>query len=442
MAASSTLVRMAARSVRKHARHSAGSILAIAVGFVALVLFDGYLSFVERDLNEAMGERLMVRDLMVERPGAADARTSGRPFDDAVLGEREQAFVERYLAARSGEVLARARFLYAWGSASTGKASATFIALGYDVAEGARLRGRYAWDALAGRPLQRAGADAVVLGRGLGAQLDCEAVGSLPAFGKDGLPIESERPFACRRPRVQLVASTASGQLNAVEPEVVGLVDGGLVEYDSKYVNMPLPLAQRLLDTRAVSLYVVRLVDSSRAGAFARELGAAARAEGLDLGALPWIEHASAEESRRVLRVLGVYRALVALVVVLIASLSVLTTVAKAVSERTREVGTLRSLGFLRRHVVALFALEAGLLAAVGTALGGALSLFVSLVLNRAGITYDGGLASMPMPFKVAILPGTYAVAAAFLALLAALAAVIPARRVAGARIPEALAHV
>ncbi|HVI95666.1 MAG TPA: FtsX-like permease family protein [Anaeromyxobacter sp.] len=442
MPPSPPLLRIAARSVRKNARHSAGSILAIAVGFVALVLFDGYLSYMERDLSDALGERLMVRDVMVERPGAADARESGRPFEDAVLGDREQAFVDGYLAAHASEVRAHARFLYAWGSASTGKASAPFIALGYDVEDGARLRGAYAWDALAGRPLQRASGNAVVLGRGLGARLDCEPVGSPRLFGRDGLPIEEERPFACRRPRVQLVANTASGQLNAIEPEVVGLIDGGIVEYDSKYVNMSMALAQRLLDTRAVSLYVVRLADSSRASAFARELSRAARAQGLDVTALPWMEHGSAEESRRLQNVLGVYRMLVALVVVLIASMSVLTTMAKSVSERAREIGTLRSLGFLRRHVIALFALEAALLAIVGTAIGAALSLSVSMLVNRAGITYDGGLASMPMPFKVSVLPATYAVSAAFLALLAALAAVVPARRVARTRIPDALTHV
>jgi putative ABC transport system permease protein len=442
MRPSPPLLRIAARNVRKNARHSAGSMLAIAVGFVALVLFDGYLSYMERDLSDAMGERLMVRDVIIERPGAADARESGRPFEEAVLGDREQAFVDRYLAAHAPEVRAHGRFLYAWGSASTGKASAPFLALGYDVEDGVRLRGRYAWDALAGRPLQRAGENAVVLGRGLGAQLDCEPVGSPRLFGRDGLPIEEARPFACRRPRVQLVANTASGQLNAIEPEVVGLVDGGLVEYDSKYVNMPMPLAQRLLDTRAVSLYVVRLVDSSRAREFARGLDAAARAQGLGVVALPWIEHGSAEESRRMQNVLGIYRMLVALVVVLIASISVLTTMAKSVSERTREIGTLRSLGFLRRHVIALFAIEAALLASVGTVVGATLSLAVSVLVNAAGITYDGGLASMPMPFKVSVLPGMYAMSAVFLAFLAALAAIVPARRVARARIPEALTHV
>jgi putative ABC transport system permease protein len=442
MPSSLPILRIAARSVRRYARHSAGTMLAIAAGFLGLVLIDGYLSYMERDLTDSMGERLMVRDVIVERPGAAELRQSARPFAEAELGDREQAFLDAWLAGRDAEVAGRYRFLYAWGSASTGKASAPFYGFGYDVEDGAAVRGRFAWDTVAGRPLQRAGGDAVVLGRGLGAQLDCEQVGSPRLYAKDGRPLEEERPFTCRRPRVQLVANTAAGQLNAIEPEVVGLIDGGIIEFDSKYVNMPLPLVQRLLDTRAVSGYVVRLADPSTAPAFTGALEEAARAQGLAIVAYPWREHPNAEENRRAMKLLGVYRVLVAMVVVLIAAMSVLTTMAKAVSERTREIGTLRSLGFLRRHVVALFAMEAAVLSLAGTAVGAALAMGVTALVNGADLSYSAGLTSMPTPLKIGIRPDTYLVAAAFLAVVAALAAVVPARRAARSRIPDALAHV
>jgi putative ABC transport system permease protein len=442
MRPSPPLLRIALRSVRKNARHSAGSILAIAVGFVGITLFDGFLAYIEKDSADKITERFMMKDVLVERPHAGDRRQSGRPFEESVLGEREQAVVDAFLASRGPEVLARGRFLYAWGTASAGKASAQFVAAAYDVQDAARLRGRFAWDALAGRPLQRAGDDSAVLARGLASLLDCEIDGAGPWFGKDGLPIEEERPFTCRRPRVQLVSNTASGQLNAVEPEVVGIVDGGLVEFDSKYLNMPLPLAQRLLDTKAVSLYAVRLTDPSRAKEFSRDLVAAGRAQGVELAAIPWLEHPSGEEHVRAMQVLNTYRTLVALVVVLIAAMSVLTTMAKAVSERTREIATLRSLGFLRRHVIALFAFEAAILAAVGTMVGAVASLVVTKAVNAAGIVLDAGLMALPMGLRILFEPSTYALAMAFLSLLAALAAVVPARRAARTRIPDALAHV
>jgi putative ABC transport system permease protein len=439
--ASPPLLRIAARSVRKNARHSAGTILAIAVGFLALVLMDGYLSYLERDLTDAIGERLLSRDVVVERPGAPDLRESARPFEEAQLGAPEQAFLDAWLAARP-DVVARMRFVYVWGSASTGRASAPFYGLGYDVEAGRAVRGRYAWDVLAGRPLYRAGADAALLGGGLGTRLDCERMGRPPVFGRDGLPIEAERPFRCRRPRVQLIATTASGQLNAVDAEVAGIVDGGIAEFDSKWVNLPLPLAQRLLDTDTVAGYIARLADPAAAPAFARALEAAARARGLAISAYPWMEHPNAEEHRRGLKLLAVYRALVALVVVLVAAMSTLTTMAKAVSERTREIGTLRSLGFLRRHVVALFAVEAAILSLAGAVLGAIATLGITLAVNGAGISYQVGLATLPIPLAIRLRPGVYVAAALFLAALAAVAAVLPARAAARQAIPDALSHV
>jgi ABC-type antimicrobial peptide transport system permease subunit len=49
---------------------------------------------------------------------------------------------------------------------------------------------------------------------------------------------------------------------------------------------------------------------------------------------------------------------------------------------------------------------------------------------------------ALPMPLKIAFVPTTYALAALFLALIAALAAIVPARNAARSRIPDALAHV
>jgi len=434
------LLRIAWRNVRRNARHSLGTILAIAVGFVAISVFDGYLTHLAEDNSNMFADMFMMGDLIIEPVGASDADegTAGK----VLLGEREQAFVEEFFASRSGEVIARMPMLYAWGFVSAGKATARFIAFSYDPVDGAKLRRRFAWNTLAGKPLQLAPESSILLGMGLGSLLDCEPTGHAPAKRKDGSMIAEERPFACRRPRVQLVASTASGQLNAVEPEVVGLIDGGLKDLDAKFAHIPLSLAQRLLDTKSVSQIVVLLRDPARSGAFAHELVEAAKARGLSLVAVPWRDHVNGAENRRGMRVLAVFRMLMAVVVVLIAGMTVLTTMARAVTERTREIGTLRSVGFLRRHVVLLFAIEAALLATVASAIGLAVTLAVTAAVNASGMTYNAGLAAQPMALGVRYLPATWAGATLFLAAVAAAAAVVPARRAARSRIPDALSHV
>lgn len=441
--ATAPLVRIAARNVRKNLRHSVGSALAVAAGFVAIALFQGYLSFIYDDWMGQILSRFMIGEVLVERTGLAAALEAGEPTGNLPsLGPKEQAFVEQFLAARHAEVRARTRIRWVWGFASTGRASTQFISLAYDVEDGARMRDRFAWDALAGRPLQRAGPDAVVLGRGLGTLLECEPTTAAPAARPDGFPIAEERPFACRRPRVQLVSTTASGQLNAVEADVVGIVDGGIRDQDLKYLAMPMPLAQKLGNTDEVSYYSVALREPSSARAFARDLDAAARARGVDVRCTRYMDHYMAEETRRGRALLFGFRNLVGLLVVVIAGMTVLSMMARAVAERTREIGTLRCLGFLGRQIVSLFALEAALLAAVASAIGLAVTVTVTALVNAAGVTYDAGLMAQPFPLHIEYVPGAYVAAGAFLSVVAALAAVLPARRAVRAPIPDALTHV
>jgi len=433
------LLRIAARNVRKNWRHGIGSLLAVAVGFVAIGLFDGYLTYFQREIGAMMEERFMM-GVLVERAGASEVIATMQP-DPLELGEREQAFVDEYLRDRSDEVAARARMLFVWGYASTGRASTHFTGWGYDPEGGAALRRRFAWDALAGKPLHLAGPDSAMLAKSMGALLDCVPASDRPATGKDGLPIAEERPFTCRRPRVQLMASTTSGQVNAVEPTVVGLVDAGRKEMDVKFVALPLSLAQRLRNTRDVSLYSVLLRDPSRAAAFSRDLVAAARERGFALDAMPWQDHVLGEQYKHGMQVFAVFRGLMAIVVSAIAGMAVFTTMVKSVSERTREIGTLRSLGFLRRQVLRLFAIEAALLASAASCVGLAVTLVVTAAVNGAGVTYKAGLLSEPIPLRIAVDPRSWILTAGFLVAVAVLAALLPARRAARARIPDALAY-
>ncbi len=436
------LARIAWRNVRKNWRHSLGSMLSIVVGFVAIALFQGYLADLE-DIQARWNEqRSMLGSVIVEKRGASGSE--GRQDPLAFLLTREdQSFLDAFLRARAPDVVARMRVLQVSGLASAGRTGVMFVAWGHDVEEGARMRGAWTWNAVAGRPLHLAAPGAVLLGGRLGRLLDCEGPPVTSAVGPGGGFIAAERPFSCRQPRVQLAATTASGQLNAVDPNVAGLSDAGLGELDSRFVLMPLPLAQRLLDTDAISFYTVALAgDVAASRRFASTLNAASRARGLDIVATPWREHTYGELYRRGMGVLGAYRVLVILVVVAIAGMSVFTTMLKAVNERVREIGTLRSLGFRRRQVVRLFTLEGGLLALVSSAVGLVVAAIACVCVNAAGVTYSAGVASQPIPLTVSLLPGMAIAATLFLTGVGVFASFFPARRASRLPIPDALGQV
>ena len=433
------LLRIAARSVCRNWRHSVGAGLAVAVGFAAITLFAGYLSHFEATLRRVVEERMMLGTLIVEGTGASEAMSSGAARR-IYLGAGDQAFIDEYLRERSGEVAVRVRSLFVGGIVSNGRASTPFAGWGYDPAEGAALRRRFAWDAWSGRPLHEAAGDAVLLANGLAALLECRPRGDASPFGPDGLPIQEERPFECRNPRVQLIGSTGTGQVNAVEPRVAGFFDAGRKELDTLMISMPLALAQRFRNAPDVSIYSILLRDPSRAAEFARGLTAAAGARGLAIDAMPWEASYFGVQFRQGMGLLRAFRSLMTVVVVALAGMAVFSTMVKTVSERTREIGTLRSLGFVRGQVARLFVLEASLLSAGACGAGLLLTLAGAAAVNGAGITYTGGVLSNPLPLGVAFDPATWLTVALFLVAISVFAAWLPARRAARARIPDALA--
>jgi ABC-type lipoprotein release transport system permease subunit len=67
----------------------------------------------------------------------------------------------------------------------------------------------------------------------------------------------------------------------------------------------------------------------------------------------------------------------------------------------------------------------------------------VSWIVNHhAGITYKAGMLAEPIPLTISTNPVTYVATGALLVGLAAVAALIPARRAAAMNIPNALAHI
>lgn len=433
------IARIAWRNVRKHWRHSLGSLLSIVVGFLAIGMFEGYLD----DLDDLQAnwyvQRSMMGHLIVEEAGAARA-TRENPFEHA-MHDASQQFTDTFLAAHADVVRAHVRVLTLGGLASTGKTGVMFLGWGYDAQGAAAVRGPWAWNTTAGVPLHEAPPNSVIIGNGLAGLLDCSGPPAAEAIGRDGMPIPARRGFTCRNTRLQLTGSTEGGQLNVIDPTIVGFFDAGLKELDARFISLPLPLAQRLLDTTAVTFYSVALKDERRAAAFRDEFNAAARTAGATVVATEWRDHRFAELYRRTTQVLGIYRTFVVLVVVTIAGMSVFSTMLKAVNERIREIGTLRSIGYRRPHIVRLFTLEAAMLSLVACGVGLVALVVVTTLINGAGITYSGGISATPIPLTVSLRTTAVVFGTLFLSGIAVFAAWFPARRAARLAIPDALGH-
>lgn len=135
---------------------------------------------------------------------------------------------------------------------------------------------------------------------------------------------------------------------------------------------------------------------------------------------------------------------LLVFILMVIVVIGILNTLAIAIRERTREIGTLRAIGMQRRKVLWLFLVEAFLLGALGTSLGALLGTGLGALVNaaRLGVPESVQMFLLQQQLTLRIEPGTVAVAVVALTVLTTLAAVFPARRAARLRPVTAMHHV
>jgi putative ABC transport system permease protein len=114
-----------------------------------------------------------------------------------------------------------------------------------------------------------------------------------------------------------------------------------------------------------------------------------------------------------------------------------------AVTERTREIGTMRALGTRPSGILRMFLAEGVVIGVVGCLAGAALALAIRAALNASGIVVPPPPgATHGMPINVRFYPLAYA--AGLLAMVAtmAVASYLPARRASRITIVDALTHV
>jgi lipoprotein-releasing system permease protein len=219
--------------------------------------------------------------------------------------------------------------------------------------------------------------------------------------------------------------------------EVTGYFETGMFEYDNAYAVMPLPLAQRFagLDT-AVTGLEVRVDDPGRAGDVALRLE--------DDLAYPFFARDWQAQNSSLFAALKLEKlvlGVILLLIVIVAAFNIVSTLTMVVTDKTREIGILRAMGFPARSVRRLFVMQGAVIGVVGTALGAALGLAVALLVDQSGlIRIDPSVYFVDrLPVKINPLDVLVVVAASVV--VAVLATLHPARRAAMLDPVEAIRH-
>lgn len=211
--------------------------------------------------------------------------------------------------------------------------------------------------------------------------------------------------------------------------KVVGIFTADDASFESEVwgdVDLMMPAFQR----GGYQSVTVKLTDPSAFESFQAAMGADPR---LDLKPQQEREYYEGQ-SDTTATLIRIFATFVTAILSIGAVFGAMNTMYAAVAYRTREIGTLRALGFSRTRIVAAFLVESVALAVIGGAIGCLLALPVHGVSTGAmNMTSFSELA-----FKFRITPGLLAGGLIFAAFMGAVGGLLPALR--AARIPVARA--
>ena len=417
-----TWTKIALRNLMKNWRRSLITMLAIALGFGSVTLFAGFTEYMYSGNRDAAIYGRGGGHLTIFKRGFLE---KGRLEPARYLVSPEELKAVEEIVKGNPHVLIVSPQLFISGLLSNGKISTIFLGRGI-VPSALKLfleQMRVRVNPKYMKELERSGSGVgdkefgVAVSSGLARLLELKV-------GSDAVAM----------------TSTIDGQMNALDVEVEKIVEAGVESINDKFMEVTLRFAQDLVDTKSADRLAVLLDDLVYTEPVRDQLQQAFKERRLDLEVKTWEEMSS--WYRRVKDLFDVIFAFLFLIVFVIVIMSVVNTMSMAVLERTREIGTLRALGFKRRGVQWLFALESALLGILGS-LGGillsCLGIFLVYVIEPTWIP-PGMTRGVPIDIK--FVPEAMVLCFFFLLVLCLIASFIPARRAARANIVDALGHV
>jgi ABC-type lipoprotein release transport system permease subunit len=243
--------------------------------------------------------------------------------------------------------------------------------------------------------------------------------------------------------RITMVGRSTHDQMRQRTMTVVGIYDLGMPDLEKGTVYISLAEAQTLFDLTGQSTEVAIVL---------KQLGEEPKVIAALEPMLPGYEidtwrnnypelFAAITTKNGVMNIFSV-------IILLIAGIGILNLLLMAVYERTREIGLLGAMGLKPRQISLLFILEGTMMGLVGVAAGIIIGLFFNGLLRQVGLDFSAmsGATEYMALISGRVYPSwgleKLASRALTVAIISALAAIIPAREAANREPAEALHHV
>ena len=398
---------LALRNLFRHRSRTAATLFAIIFGVASMILAGGFVQDILIQLGEATIHS-QTGHIQLATPSywASRSRTS----ESHMIAD--PTIAKKILEAQTGVEQAVSRINFV-GMLSNGKRDLAIIGEGIEP-DGERKIGsfiRYS----EGRALEGADSDGVVIGQGIARPLNLH-VGD----------------------RVTLIISLSQGAVNTIDLQIIGIFQSFSKEFDSRAIRIPLAATQELLDTKAAHVLVLTLNKTNDTDRIASAVSALVESHGVTV--MTWRQLSDFYE--KTVQLYDAQFGVLRLIIFLMVLLSVANSINMTLYERTREFGTLLSLGDKPRTVFELIMIESILLGLIGAGIGIFVGCTIAWGVSAIGIPMPpppnsnlGYTAQIRLEPLATLLSG----ATGFFA--AVLAALYPAYRATKVNIVDALRH-
>ncbi len=342
---------LASRNLFRHRSRTIATLFSIVLGVASMIIAGGFV----RDILEQLAEATIhsqTGHIQLAMPSywASRSRTS----DSIMIQDPKTA--KEILATVAGvdQVVSRINF---FGMLNNGKRDLGVVGDGIEP-DGESKIGSF-MQYIEGRPLSDKDSDGMVIGQGVSRALNLQ-IGD----------------------RATLVISLAQGAVNTMDFEVVGIFQSFSKEFDARAIRIPLTATQQLLDTKAVHTFVMTLSSTESTDRIARTVSALITKQGLEV--LTWREISDFFE--KTVQLYDAQFGVLRLIIFLMVLLSVANSINMTLYERTKEFGTLLSLGERPKAVFELIMAESILLGLIGAALGMIVGCSIAFGISVIGI--------------------------------------------------------
>jgi len=466
-------LKIAFRNIFRNTRRSVTTLLTIAIGATAVLVFGAYITYIQYGVQTSSVQR--TGHLQVFRNGYFNYGT-GAPAEWGIDNYQQvlRLILDDATLKPLTAVVTPIQSLAGIAGNFENNTSKTFFGTGFVPSERDRMK---QWNeyGTGSQGLKRSGLKDNDVTQGItGAGLvrilglcdrlhldDCPAAPKLvaetlaPSTAAASAPPPDLSELASRdkppddpqsqEPTIDLLAATAGGAPNVVTLRIARVEVQTLKELDDNYVGMNLGLAQNLIYGRGehkVSGIVVQLNRTEDLEKARARLSALFKEHGLDLEVRDFTDL-----NPQYNQIIGLFRAIFSFISTIIA-IVVLFTVTNAmgmsVVERTGEIGTSRAMGVRRQGIRKQFLTEGSFIGIVGATIGVVLAYAVAYAINHSSLTWNPPGQASRIPLRVYLIGAEWLIVFTWIGLLvvSALAAFVPANRAARMVVVDALRHV